>query len=109
MAFLTILLSGCFAKVSHEKFLPGVETLRTNFVVTIKFVSDINQACRHQVLKASGQSAPWLTYYGACSVILPDSGLLPGVTPTCLIYLPETDWHSALQHEILHCMGYAHE
>jgi hypothetical protein len=109
--YLLVLLSlpGCAAQISHEKLLPGIENLRTALFIDIEFSENINQTCRNKVLQASGKPASVFTYFGACSVIVPDSELTPGMTPSCKIVLPKNDWHKALQHEILHCMGYAHK
>lgn len=105
--FCLLLLSGCVAQISQEKLLPGIESLRTQFDVSVEFSDTINQTCRQRLSSLTGRKPDLLVSYGACSVVYPDSALTG--RPTCLIILPHENWHEAMEHEIFHCMGFAHQ
>jgi len=98
---------GC-ASVSHDKLFDDVKHVRTTFEVRIEFSSQVEQRCRQKFVDNNLHPPSQSIRFGACAMLLPDSALTPGKLPWCEIVLPEQHWQPALAHEILHCMGFAH-
>ncbi len=108
LTLLTIMLSvGCTANISIEEMMPGIKETRNRIDVSIEYHEHINQACRETIRNLTGKEPDVFTYYRACSVVYPDAA--GEDIPTCLILLPESNWQTAMEHEIFHCMGFAHQ
>jgi hypothetical protein len=103
-----LLLGGCAAEISHSKLMPGVASTRTALNVSIAFEDKIDDFCRDKVKSLTGVTPGFFIHYGACSVVQPDRLIKPDALPLCEIFLPRENWQPALQHEILHCMGFDH-
>lgn len=106
IAFL--LLGGCAAEISHSKLMPGIESIRSRINLDISFHDDVHRDCQEKVKDLTGKTPGFFIHYGACSVVQPDHLIKPETSSRCEILLPRENWQPALQHEILHCMGFDH-
>lgn len=111
LLYLGVLIgsSGCAAVVSHEHLFSGVYKQRTDLTLKIEFSDDPDAECRlryaHHGVSAPGASV----FLGGCALLPKDADLKNGRLPWCIVIVPRWNWQPVLAHEILHCMGYAHE